>query len=235
MSNKVRPHINQLVGLLKFTVLILTAFIVTAAPAAEALTAQERRSFANRGIYFIDDPCAFGAGSTVDLTGNDNAEKAFNFFVKNAGFSPDEAAGIVGNLIQESGVNPESDNPAAADIGGGGGIAQWEGGRWIALQEFAAEKGVPWSDLALQLAFIVEELGTTQGRAKKAMDALNDEGINADLLRSLLSSVLNHQLTSYENEMLDKLKAETNNATLSPARIAAVTFSITYERPQPVY
>jgi hypothetical protein len=51
---------------------------------------------------------------------------AFNFFVSK-GLSKAQAAGVVGNLVQESGLNPSSVQPD----GPGRGIAQWSlGGRW---------------------------------------------------------------------------------------------------------
>jgi hypothetical protein len=48
-----------------------------------------------------------GACSCMDgnLTGSNNQQKAFNFFVQN-GYSKEQAAGIVGNMIAESGVEP---------------------------------------------------------------------------------------------------------------------------------
>src|SRR6478609_5553836 len=55
-----------------------------------------------------------------------NDKPAFDFFVAK-GLTNFQAAGIVGNLDQESGVNP-----ASVQAGGPGrGIAQWSvGGRW---------------------------------------------------------------------------------------------------------
>lgn len=124
----------------------------------QAMTPAERRNFANQGIYFIDEPCYVGAEGQINLVGKDNIEKAFNYFLSR-GLTAEQSAGIVGNLIQESNVNPSSDNPAA--IGGGGGIAQWEGGRWSGpngLLAFAQQQGKPWDDLGLQLDFLWKEM-----------------------------------------------------------------------------
>lgn len=97
--------------------------------------------------------------SSTTLIGKDNIQKAFNFFISKR-LSPAQAAGIVGNLMQETaGINPKSGNPAAS--GGGGGIAQWEGGRWNGpdgLLAFAEKNGKPWDDLGLQLDFIWYEM-----------------------------------------------------------------------------
>lgn len=86
------------------------------------------------------------------LTGNDNQQKAYNFFVTN-GLQPFQAAGIVGNLIQESGVDPTS----VQSNGVGHGIAQWsKPGRWDNLVTFA--KSTPPTDLGIQLSFLLHEM-----------------------------------------------------------------------------
>lgn len=79
-----------------------------------------------------------------------NEQQAYDFFV-NQGFTPAQAAGIVGNLVQESGVNPES----VQQNGPGRGIAQWSlGGRWIP----SLATGNVNKDLAAQEQYIIDEL-----------------------------------------------------------------------------
>jgi hypothetical protein len=68
-----------------------------------------------------------------------------------------QAAGIVGNLYQESHVNPSEP---------GGGIAQWIGSRWTDLQNFAKSRNVSATDLQTQLDFLWSEL---QGGALSAL------------------------------------------------------------------
>jgi len=91
-----------------------------------------------------------------------NDQTAYDYFV-GKGLASFQSAGIVGNLDQESGVDP-----AAVQYGGGPGrgIAQWSvGGRWDTSGNdnvvwFANQKGQsPWS-LGLQLDFIWYELTT---------------------------------------------------------------------------
>ena len=100
-----------------------------------------------------------------------NASSALSFF-KSAGYSDEQAAGIVGNLQAESGINI---NPAA--IGDGGkawGIAQWHPDR-RAIWEKANRK--KWQvdgsspNFAEQLRFIVYELQRTESRADKRLRA----------------------------------------------------------------
>jgi hypothetical protein len=101
-----------------------------------------------------------------------NARTAFNFFVSK-GLTEIQSAGIVGNLMQESGVRP-----TAVEYGGGPGrgIAQWSiGGRWnrdpINMVSFASARGLDRWTLQAQLDFIWHELqsvssfGLTQLRA----------------------------------------------------------------------
>jgi hypothetical protein len=89
-----------------------------------------------------------------------NTETAFNFFVAK-GLSKDQAAGIVGNLMQESSVNP---NSVQYDGGPGRGIAQWSvGGRWDTSHDdnvtwYANAHGLNRWALTTQLDFIWYEL-----------------------------------------------------------------------------
>jgi hypothetical protein len=108
------------------------------------------------------------ATDTSSIKGNTNAEKAFNYFVQK-GLTPEQAAGIVGNLQAESGVKP-----GQHQIGGPAfGIAQWEGGRQDNLRSFAAAQGKDVSDLGVQLDFLWQEL---QGPENAAFNALKGAG-----------------------------------------------------------
>lgn len=98
----------------------------------------------------------------------ENAQLAFNYFVSK-GWTPVQAAGIVGNLMQESG--PGLDINVVGDSGTAFGIAQWRGDRLDALQAYAAANGVPWQQLSTQLAFVDQELRTTESRAGEALRA----------------------------------------------------------------
>ena len=89
-----------------------------------------------------------------------NDRAAFDFFI-NKGLTAVQAAGIVGNLDQESGVDPSS-----VQYGGGPGrgIAQWSvGGRWDTsagdnVTAYASQQGMSRTSLTLQLDFIWFEL-----------------------------------------------------------------------------
>ena len=82
--------------------------------------------------------------------------KAYQFFL-NKGLSPHHAAGIVGNLYAESGLNHKAVNPSS----GAYGYAQWLGPRKKAL--FAKYGKNPTEEQ--QLEFLWEELNTTEKSA----------------------------------------------------------------------
>ncbi|PWJ27165.1 peptidase inhibitor family I36 [Branchiibius hedensis] len=91
-----------------------------------------------------------------------NKEVAFDFFV-GKGLTARQSAGIVGNLVVESGVDP-----TIKQIGGGPGrgIAQWSvGGRWDHDSKdnviwYAGQKGTSSLSLSTQLNFTWYELNT---------------------------------------------------------------------------
>lgn len=102
--------------------------------------------------------------------GGKNLQTAYQYFIQQ-GLPHHVAAGIVGNLAQESGgvagggLNKE----------GGMGIAQWRGerlhggGAYAGLIPFAKQRGASPEDLRTQLDHIMYEL---QGPERKAFDAL---------------------------------------------------------------
>lgn len=76
-------------------------------------------------------------------------------FLTSRGFSQNATAGIMGNLQEESGFNPNALNSIGAY-----GIAQWLGGRKTALQHYAYAHGSPPSSLNTQLNYLVGELSS---------------------------------------------------------------------------
>jgi hypothetical protein len=95
-------------------------------------------------------------------TAYENDKLAYDYF-RAKGLTNFQAAGVVGNLDQESGIDP-----TISQFGGGPGrgIAQWSaGGRWDTADgdnvlAFAAEHGQSEYSLELQLDFIWYELTT---------------------------------------------------------------------------
>jgi hypothetical protein len=92
---------------------------------------------------------------------------ATDYFLRR-GYSKIAVAGIVGNLIGESEVNP------AAKNGPSSGIAQWLGPRLEALTEFAVQRKMDYRELGVQLAFAEHELGGKEYRAKAGVERAKD-------------------------------------------------------------
>ena len=86
------------------------------------------------------------------------------------GLTPVQSAGLIGNFMQESGVNPRLNNPSGeSDFPNSShvayGIAQWLGGRQDALVQKAKSAGTIAGDLGLQLDYVWYELSNTESAA----------------------------------------------------------------------
>lgn len=79
------------------------------------------------------------------------------------GFEPHIAAGLTGNLMQESGV--ALDTRAIGDGGNAFGMGQWNGDRMRALKDFASPRDSDPADVDTQIAFLIHELETTEADA----------------------------------------------------------------------
>jgi hypothetical protein len=115
----------------------------------------------------VDEPI----GSTSqELFAND--KKCFDYFV-GKGLTAIQAAGIVGNLDQESGASPTAVQPG----GPGRGLAQWSvGGRWDHdagdnATSYASSHGMSVWSLDLQLDFIWYELTNFPGYGLASLKA----------------------------------------------------------------
>jgi hypothetical protein len=122
----------------------------------------------------LDAPLATDETEQDATTAFANDKPAFDYFV-GKGLTPFQAAGIVGNLDQESGVNPNS----VQSGGPGRGIAQWSvGGRWDTspgdnAAAFASQHGMALGALNTQLNFIWFELTTFSGYGLAQLRAAN--------------------------------------------------------------
>lgn len=90
---------------------------------------------------------------------SERVRKAYDKFV-GAGLSPEVSAGLVGNLMQESGR--DIDPAAVGDNGNAFGAPQFNGPRMRAYKAFAAERGVDPADFDAQLDYILHEGQTTE-------------------------------------------------------------------------
>ena len=91
------------------------------------------------------------------------------------------AQGFATNFKDESGFN----TAAVGDNGNAFGLAQWNGPRKAALEQFAAERGKPASDMNVQLDFLMAELQGPESAAWSKISGAPDAG-------SAAAAVLNH-------------------------------------------
>lgn len=88
------------------------------------------------------------------------AAEVWNWFTTH-GYSDSATAAILGNMEQESGIDPEAIQGNGA--GPAAGIVQWENyntksSRWLNMSQYAQSKGRDWKDLESQLEFVDKEL-----------------------------------------------------------------------------
>ena len=117
------------------------------------------KEMGNRHSEINDD-----SSKTVGKNIKGDKKKALEFF-QSKGLDAFQAAGIVGNLIHESGLN----TTIKGDGGKAFGIAQWHPDRQKGLKELAKSKGTDISDFDTQLEYVWQELNSTE---KKALDKL---------------------------------------------------------------
>ena len=132
-----------------------------------------------------------------------NAQQAYQLLVQ-MGYQPHQAAGIVGNLIQESG--PSMSPTITGDKGRAFGIAQWRDSRRQDLNRFAAKGGMDPNHLETQIKFLDNELRTTE---RGTLDAINRSSTPQEAASAFLGferplgySQRNPQLSSgYDNRV----------------------------------
>jgi beta-N-acetylhexosaminidase len=122
--------------------------------------------------------CPSSSGtSDASLTGSSNAEKAFNYFT-GKGVSAAGAAGIVGNMQQES--TPALSTSIGNINGGPYGIGQWTSGR---LDSLKAAAGSNLNSLSAQLDFAWSELnGSYKSNTLDPIMSINDPVQAADIV-----------------------------------------------------
>lgn len=117
----------------------------------------------------------------ADLPGETNVEKAFNFLISDEGLAltTTQAAGVVGNLLVESGPG-DIDPTKKSGVKGEGsmGIAQWNpsrnaGYRLQKLQQFASDRDYNWKSLTAQLLFLKHEMVTMSYLGLKPLKQAN--------------------------------------------------------------
>ena len=123
--------------------------------------------FMRQDAWAIDDECQDPGVGSIVLAGNNNVEKILNFYMRK-GLNLAQASGIVGNMMQESGLKPnivqggrliEEGESYTMQNGVGFGLVQWTfTGRQKPLQDHVDKMKVKNTDLGGQLSFTWVEL-----------------------------------------------------------------------------
>ena len=104
-----------------------------------------------KGVY--DDVTRETVGDASDDARSERAQYIMRYLIDKGGLTPVQAAGIVGNWIQESSLDTSLVNKIGAT-----GIGQWLDDRRNNLMNFAAKRGKDWRDLDTQLDFALWEM-----------------------------------------------------------------------------
>ena len=125
------------------------------------------------------------SGETGDVSGGDPEIKknVWNYLVNKLGMNREGAAGVMGNIQQESGFRLG----AIGDNGTSGGLVQWHDyprpgiGRFTNLKSYASSIGKPWDTVDAQLGYLSQELNNDYksvydnvSKAESVQDAVNE-------------------------------------------------------------
>lgn len=116
----------------------------------------------NQGTSFVNDNKQtvnigdIDSTVVVNINGNNNTEKTWNFLM-DKGFTKEQAAGIMGNIEQESGFRTTALNTACGGTGAYGMI-QWTEGRQKGLYQYCSANGFSPTSVEGQLNYMWHEL-----------------------------------------------------------------------------
>lgn len=153
--------------------------------------------------FSIFDPASF---TSVDgICGGTPQEKVW-YAVRKAGYSEEAAAGVLGNIQNESGFDPSK---IEGGSGIGFGLAQWSFGRRTLIEAYAASKGASASDIDIQIEFLIAELTPGGGAGGYAT----------------------YQLGGYSSTAYDGKAYTENDFKNGTPEVAAMAFMTLWERP----
>lgn len=116
-------------------------------------------------------PALGNSGSVSQWTpSQNNVARQLMMYYMEAGWTKAGAAGVIGNQMQESGLNPSEQ---------GGYLSQWLGPRLTSLQSFASSLGLPITSVEAQAKFTVHEIKSTYPSLDKALSTAKNPGTAA--------------------------------------------------------
>lgn len=101
-----------------------------------------------------------GGGGSFDASeGHIDTKKAvWSYLVNDLEMNREGAAGVMGNIEQESRFDTNAYNPDDVDGNPSGGLVQWHAGRFNNLKNYAAGIGKDWTDVQSQVGYLGQEL-----------------------------------------------------------------------------
>lgn len=154
-------------------VLAFLAIIPSFIPAPLYALSQDQLRALNSGVYYFNTEDT-NFSCAADLAGSGNEEKVWNYFRQK--LAAPQTAALMGNFSVESGFNPQSYYPGATtdnpDPSRAFGLVQWLGGRQSNLKDYAVKRGLPITDLGVQLDFAWSEL--TGSYKNTVLDPINN-------------------------------------------------------------
>lgn len=177
--------------------------------------------------------------STMAALGKDNASVIKAGLVER-GMPEHIAKGFVMNFEDESNFDPgvNEASPLVPGSRGGFGLAQWTGPRRVALEAFAAEKGLPADDMNVQMDFLMTELQGPESAAWSKISGAGNAGeAGAAVVNEFLRPAEAHRSareaeylggaapgpTSAPQIPINELYAALQNPWLAPEQKALVT------------
>ena len=180
--------------------LFCTAITLLQSASILALNNDQKRVIDSGAYYFNIADDQTGSGSACSLPGSDNQEKVWNYFISKPGYTPEIAAGIIGNMIEESGVlpmrlqgRPPAEEYKSQDVefrkNIGWGLVQWtDPGKMITPSRQEGKSYDEINTVEHQLDFLWRQLeGTAPSSNEKAAgDHLKQQTTVADAARSFM-------------------------------------------------
>lgn len=156
----------------------------------------------------------------VSISGFKNIEEVYNYLI-NLGASKEQAAGLVGVFIQESGLNHNSISSAGAK-----GIAQLKDGKYNKYKKWLKDKPDTWQN---QLTWLWDHINNGSDDWQIYYDSLKSRDYKTltDKEKNDWNSMKNSKWTKYSYTNL----RNTWNSLKNPGEIAEL-FTWTFERPR---
>jgi len=122
-----------------------------------------------QGMGLMENQNYGGGGGNSEYGGDDQNASQIYSHLKSRGLPDNVIAGIMGNLQQESGFNPN----AIGDGGNSIGLAQWYQDRGNSLRDFAKQRGTEWNHMGTQLDYLLDEINRGYPDLIKQMSSMN--------------------------------------------------------------